>query len=162
VQEAGIPVPRTKIMKMPSEAQKVVWKWFDGQQSNNQEQALLNNFIEELRIAALDIGFPIFLRTDHTSAKHGWDDTCFVKSPDMLGQHVFQIAEFSEIADMIGIPWDTWVVREFLPTIPVGVSFGCAGLILEIEIAECLSALVANDEAGVVIFLRAWVRVRPW
>ena len=66
-------------------------------------------------------GFPIFLRTDHTSAKHSWEDTCFVKSPDDLGPHVFQIAEFSEVADMIGIPWDTWVVREFLPTMPLGV-----------------------------------------
>jgi hypothetical protein len=30
-------------------------------------------------------------------------------------------AEASEIADMIGLPWDTWVVREFLPTMPIGV-----------------------------------------
>jgi hypothetical protein len=30
-------------------------------------------------------------------------------------------AEFSEIADMMGMPWDTWVVREFLPTSPIGV-----------------------------------------
>jgi hypothetical protein len=78
-------------------------------------------FFEELRLATLDIGFPCFLRTDHTSAKHSWNETCFVESFSNLGQHVFNIAEFSEIADMIGLPWDTWVVREFLPTIPIGV-----------------------------------------
>jgi hypothetical protein len=39
-------------------------------------------------------------------------------------QHVYEIAEYSECADMIGIPWDTWVVREFLPTIPIGVCPG--------------------------------------
>jgi hypothetical protein len=84
--KAEIPVPRTTIITMPLEAQKVVWKWFDGIQSDNEEQALVNAFVEELRIAALGIGFPIFLRTDHTSAKHSWKDTCFVKSPDMPWQ----------------------------------------------------------------------------
>jgi hypothetical protein len=28
--EAGIPVPKTKIVKMPDKAQKVIWKLFDG------------------------------------------------------------------------------------------------------------------------------------
>jgi hypothetical protein len=28
--EAGIPVPRTKIVKMPDKARKVIWKLFDG------------------------------------------------------------------------------------------------------------------------------------
>jgi hypothetical protein len=37
--EAGIPVPKTTIIKMPLEAQKVPWKWFDRVQSNNEEQA---------------------------------------------------------------------------------------------------------------------------
>jgi hypothetical protein len=109
---AGIPVPRTKIVKMPIEAQKVIWGWFDGEEGDGAEKP----FFEELSLATLDIGFPCFLRTDHTSAKHSWDETCFVESSSSLRQHVFNIAEFSEIADMIGMPWDTWVGREFLPT----------------------------------------------
>ena len=44
-----------------------------------------------------------------------------LKTVDHIPRHVFAIAEFSEIADIIGIPWDVWVVREFLPTIPLGV-----------------------------------------
>jgi hypothetical protein len=44
-----------------------------------------------------------------------------VKADDIVQQHVYEIAEASEIADMIGLPWDTWVVREFLPTMPYGV-----------------------------------------
>jgi hypothetical protein len=116
--EAGLPVPRTKIIKMSLEAQKVIWGWFDGEDAHTGDEEA---FFEELRLATLDIGFPCFLRTDHTSGKHAWEDTCFVESFSNLKQHVFNIAEFSEIADMIGMPWDTWVVREFLPTIPVGV-----------------------------------------
>jgi hypothetical protein len=64
---------------------------------------------------------PCFLRTDHTSAKHNWEEACFVKSVGEVMEHVYKIAEFSECAGMIGIPWDTWVVREFLPTNPIGV-----------------------------------------
>jgi hypothetical protein len=111
--EAGIPVPRTKIIKMPAEAQKVIWGSFDNEDANTGDEAA---FFKELRLATLDIGFPCFLRTDHTSAKHGWNETCFVESFSNLKQHVYNIAEFSEIADMMGIPWDTWAVREFLPT----------------------------------------------
>jgi hypothetical protein len=118
--EAGIPVPKTKIVQMPANAQRVIWNWFDGKAGDAADQPSFNTFITELRAAALGIGFPIFLRTDHTSAKHSWRDTCFVKSLAELEQHVYEIAEFSEIADMIGLPWDTWVVREFLPTMPFG------------------------------------------
>jgi len=114
-------VPKTKIIKMPEKAQKVIWGLFDGNEGDEADRKPLGYFIEELIAAATDMGFPCFLRTDHTSAKHSWEDTCFVKSVSDLMGHVYQIAEASEIADMIGLPWDTWAVREFLPTIPIGV-----------------------------------------
>jgi hypothetical protein len=67
------------------------------------------------------MGFPCFLRTDHTSGKHNWSRTCFVTDPAKVAHHVFAIAEFSACASLMGIPWDTWVVREFLPIRPLGV-----------------------------------------
>ena len=39
--------------------------------------------------AAKEMGEPFFLRTDHTSAKHSWEETCFVKSTSDLMQHVY-------------------------------------------------------------------------
>jgi hypothetical protein len=38
-----------------------------------------------------------------------------------IPQHVYDIAEHSEIVSLMGLPWDTWVVREFLPTMPFGI-----------------------------------------
>jgi hypothetical protein len=114
---AGVPVPRTKIITMSKEAQASIWKWFDGEPGNGAEKP----FLAELAAAATEMGFPCFLRTDHTSNKHSWQETCFLTSADNIAQHVYNLAEFSEICDMIGIPWTTWVVREFLPTIPLGV-----------------------------------------
>ena len=58
--EAGIPVPRTKIVKMPIEAQKVIWGWFDGKEGDGAEKP----FFAELRSAMQDMGFPCFLRTE--------------------------------------------------------------------------------------------------
>jgi hypothetical protein len=68
--EAGIPVPRTKIIKMPEKAQKVIWELFDGNSTNGGDTV---EFMAELATAAAEMGFPCFLRTDHTSAKHGWE-----------------------------------------------------------------------------------------
>jgi hypothetical protein len=116
--EAGIPVPRTKIIHMPEKAQKVIWEMFDGNESNRGDAL---EFAAELTTAGAEMGMPFFLRTDHTSAKHGWEDTCFVKSIETTMSHVYNIVEFSEMASIIGLPFDTWAVREFLPTIPVGV-----------------------------------------
>ncbi len=116
IEAAGIPVPKTTIVPLSKEAQSSMFNWFDGKDGTGEEKP----FFEALTTAADEIGYPCFLRTDHTSGKHSWDETCFVKSAADIKQHVYNLAEFSEIADFMGIPWSVWVVREFLPTIPLG------------------------------------------
>jgi hypothetical protein len=118
IEAAGVPVPKTKIIAMPKEAQAVIWAAFDGK--NGLDLSEWKNFQEQVRAIGSEFGYPLFLRTDHTSGKHEWNRTCFLKSPDDVAQHLFNIAEHSEICDFIGLPWDTWVVREYLPIIPYG------------------------------------------
>lgn len=115
IQEAGIPVPKTKIVRMPREAKESILAAFEGNDAGDPF-----TFFEELKQAATEMGFPCFLRTDHTSGKHDWERCCFLKSADDVPEHVFALAEYSEIVDFMGLPWDTWVVREFLPTNPLG------------------------------------------
>lgn len=117
IQAAGLPVPRTTIVQMPKAAQEDVWAAFDG----NEGPGGMAAFCDMLRAAMEPMGYPCFLRTDHTSGKHNWNRTCFVTDPAKVGAHVFAIAEFSECASLMGMPWNTWVVREFLPTKPLGV-----------------------------------------
>ncbi len=115
---AGIPVQRTKILTMPEAAQEDVWDAFDGK---GDAKALLA-FADDVKAAGVALGVPFFLRTDFTSAKHNWKDTCFVNDPDLVVRHLVAIAEFSEIADMSGeLRWDTWAVREMLPSRKFGV-----------------------------------------
>jgi hypothetical protein len=118
IEAAGLPVPRTKIIKMPQAAQEDVWQAFDGKDGSG----AMAEFGAHLRASAEDLGVPFFLRTDHTSGKHEWKRTCFVADPAEIAAHVFALAEFSEIAGgLMGLPWDTWVLREFLPTRPLSV-----------------------------------------
>jgi len=117
--EAGLPVPKTKILKMPKEASASIWALFDGEEGGD-----IKPFAKAIADAAEEFGFPFFLRTDHTSGKHGWDRACFVPDEASIPSHVAEIAEYSELAGFPGLPWETWVVREMLPTIPFGVCVG--------------------------------------
>ncbi len=117
IEAAGLPVPKTIILKMPEEAQKEIWAMFDGIAPDG----VANPFFAEIDEAAKQFGYPCFLRTDMTSGKHFWEDTCLLMSIDDIPNHVFRIAEFSEMADVFGLDWTTWVVRELLPTMPLGV-----------------------------------------
>lgn len=121
IEAARLPVPKTKIIVMPALAQECIWAAFDGQDGNPEQKSALETFFGEVRSAAEAFGLPCFLRTDHTSGKHNWERTCFVRSVEDIPSHVFAIAEFSELADFMGLPWGTWAVREFLPTIPHGI-----------------------------------------
>lgn len=117
LEAAGLPVPKTRLFQMPEAAQEDLFGAFDGKPGTG----ALAQFADTLKDAAAEVGFPCFLRTDHTSNKHDWEQACFVASPDQIAGHVATIAMFSEICDMMGLPWDTWAVREFLPTTPFGV-----------------------------------------
>lgn len=118
IEAAGLPVPRTKIFKMPADAQQVIWNALDGKTDAGTP---LLDFARHVAAESADLGYPLFLRTDHTSGKHDWKDTCFVAGPDDLPKHMLGIAEYSEMSSLMGMPWTTWVAREMLPTIPLGV-----------------------------------------
>lgn len=117
IEAAGIPVPKTIILEMPEDAQKDMWEMFDGKAPGE----AIKLFAKEIADKAVSLGFPLFLRTNETSGKHNWKHTCFVEKPEDVLSRVYGIAEFSEIADFMGMPWHTWVLREMLPTIPFGI-----------------------------------------
>lgn len=118
---AGLPVPRTELVPMPVLAQQCVWASFDGNDGTSEEQNAYANFIEAIKMATTNFGFPCFLRTDHTSAKHSWEDTCFLRSAADVENHVARIIEFSEMCDLMGLPYGAWAVRELLPTRQHGI-----------------------------------------
>jgi hypothetical protein len=116
IEAAGLPVPRTKIVSFTDyDTHQGFGRLLDGAFLDAAGKA----FMMQIAEAVADIGWPCFLRTGMTSGKHHWKDTCYLESPDELQQHVYNLMEFSECADMIGLPWNVWVVRELLPTKPI-------------------------------------------
>lgn len=114
---AGIPMPVTRMVHMNEGAQRDARKVFDGRI----ESGDLDRFVRQLSIATDLQGYPCFLRTAHTSAKHDWKKSCYLEGPKNLKGHILAIVEYSELAALIGMPYDWWAVREFLPTLPLSI-----------------------------------------
>ena len=111
----GVNVPRTTIVRATGSVAEAAY----GEYSPH-----VAPLIEDLKRAAADIGYPVFLRTGHGSGKHGWKDTCFVERPEDFGTHVPNLIEWSECVSMpFGLPTDVWVVREFLPLVSMFKAF---------------------------------------
>lgn len=117
IEAAGLPVPKTMLLTLPDDMARDIWSVFDG----DEPSGLAEPFFAEIARAAESVGYPCFLRTGLTSGKHEWKRCCYLTKPEDIKQHVVNLIEFSELCDMMGLPSDVWAVREFLPTMPVGV-----------------------------------------
>ena len=101
----GVPVPKTIIVQAPGSVVEVGY---------GEPCPALIPLCTLLIEAAGKIGYPFFLRTGQGSGKHHWKDTCFVVKPKSIAHHVCELVEWSECVDIMGLPVETWVVREML------------------------------------------------
>lgn len=114
---AGFPVPRTEIVR----TRWPLISWLLDQQMSDAELGKYKSFLRGLSKKADAIGYPCFLRTGHTSAKHQWKDTCYIADRDQIPKAVLNLVEFSSMVTP-SLPCDVWAVRELLPTTPVAYS----------------------------------------
>lgn len=118
IEAAGLPVPRTEIIKTSIN----LFSLLDGQPPEG-----FSDFIDELEAARLrlaDEHGDIFFRTGQGSGKHDWDRCCYVRSGADLRHHVANLVEWSHLVDMMGLAHDVWVVREYLDVTPL---YFCSG-----------------------------------
>lgn len=123
IEAVGLPVPRTVIVPMSQKVHRELFALLcDGRPP---KEEMVGPFFDSIKDAVnIFIGYPCFLRTGLTSAKHSWNRTCYLPSPEEIRSHVISIVEFSVIADLgsaLGLPCNIWAVREILPTKPYGV-----------------------------------------
>jgi len=109
---AGLPVPRTTVLRCSDREQGDLWAVGDGRPLGRHWTA----FVDRVMAAAEEIGWPVFLRTGHTSYKHGWSKSCHLSQAADVPSHIRQLVEFSAIASIIGLPIEVWAVRQLLPT----------------------------------------------
>ncbi|MDJ0894828.1 MAG: hypothetical protein QNJ92_06770 [Alphaproteobacteria bacterium] len=124
LQDAGLPMPRTEIVHMPDPAKRAAYSILNAEAPAGEDNEALGQCIDEIALRAGEIGYPVFLRTGHTSGKHDWERTCCLTSAEHIDSHVASLVEFSECAGILGLPYDVWAVREMLPTKPIGVCPG--------------------------------------
>lgn len=103
--DIAIPVPKTAIVPLSNKDGRA---FLDG-------KPLPSNFILTLREYARAIEYPLFLRTDQASAKHGWKDASYVPDEKALPSHLGQVLEFNELAHIMGLPYEAVVLREYIP-----------------------------------------------
>lgn len=120
LEAAGLPVPHTILVTADAAELSDIYRLFDGEAMTGIAQPLF----DRIKAAADAIGYPCFLRTDHFSGKHRWEDTCFIPNATVIQRHVPAIIEFWECVNFVAPPCDVWAVREFLPTIPSGKCHG--------------------------------------
>lgn len=104
--ESGVKVPKTKYLSTDLELAHLL----DGKEPDGFKQ-----FQQDYEAIIRTVGLPAFLRTGQTSGKHSWEKTCYLTDIDDLLKHIFELVEFSCIADFFGLSYNLWVAREILP-----------------------------------------------
>lgn len=114
IEAVGLPVPKTTIVLADKDLAPLAY---------GESVAGFDHFLGRLSAAAEAMGYPFFLRTGQGSGKHHWLDTCYVTAEADLGQHVYNLVEWSNCVDVFGLPTTVWAVREMLPTKPYFTAF---------------------------------------
>jgi hypothetical protein len=104
LETTGVRVPKTDWWETDAN----LWSVADGQPDKSADE-----FLDDLKRRSNEHGYPLFLRTGHTSGKHSWKNTCHVTGEDRLGRCVYGLIESSLMA-MPSMPLNVWVVRELL------------------------------------------------
>lgn len=104
--EGQLPTPKTEIVPLKGGDIDALFGALDGKGSDT-----LNDLKSRLLAGASHFNYPLFLRTDFTSGKHDFKDTCHVRSPGQVWGHALALFEDTLCKD---ISIEAYVFREFL------------------------------------------------
>ena len=79
-----------------------------------QEEKIPKTFVEKVMPIADKIGYPLFMRTDNSSCKHGWKKTCYVESKESLPMHLFELLSTSAMQGWMSYNDNGLFFREFI------------------------------------------------
>lgn len=102
IKDLQIPQPRTEIVEIPY---RELSKLLDGQDFDKK-------YLDRIKKAAKKIGYPLFLRTDNSSQKHDWKNSCYVENRDQLFPHISGLIDSNGGCDLID---NAIILREFIP-----------------------------------------------
>lgn len=103
--------PKTALFYAPHEIGRIV----DGEKVLS-----FDKLVQEIAEARNNFGGYAFLRTGQTSYKHEWKKTCYLTPESDIADHVARLIDFSM---MVGLPCQSWAVREMIATTPITTAF---------------------------------------
>jgi hypothetical protein len=107
VRDLGVPVPETKVLEFgPRCLAGLCYP------ENEEDAANARRVVEAVKKAARGFGYPVFIRTDHASGKHDWENACYVASEEALPRCLGGPIEANELADLTP---EAIVVRQYIP-----------------------------------------------
>lgn len=107
VRGLGVPVPETKVLEFGPRCLAAVCC-----PDSEEDAAEARRVIEAVREAAREFGYPVFIRTDHASGKHEWENACYVAREEDLPRCLAGVIEFNEMVDLSP---RAVVVRRYIP-----------------------------------------------
>lgn len=110
VMKIDIPTPETVMIELNMGR----WETVGITEDDEESIAAWEKVYPEILAAFEKVGVPAFLRTDHTSAKFLWDETCYMSDTNSLNEYIKALVDFSEGAGLIGLEVNAIVVREFI------------------------------------------------
>lgn len=110
IKDLKIPQPATEIVKIPY---SLFIDMLDGKQ-------LPDQIITNIENAYHILGAPLFLRTDNSSQKHDWKNTCFVESGDDLFPHISMLIDSNGACDLVD---NALIFRQYIPMFSLFTAF---------------------------------------
>lgn len=108
IKDLDIPMPKTTMLPFPS-PDTLGALFFD----NSEDKQLKEEYVAMVKDACRQMGYPVFLRSDETSHKHGWDETCYLTKEEDIPDHLYELIKFTEMV-MGGLDIHGFAIREFM------------------------------------------------
>lgn len=104
IKDLPIPQPKTEMYR------------FDEMELESlQQEQFPESIFEHVKPLAEKIGFPLFMRTDQSSCKHGWKQTCYVPSLEKLKSHTSELLMESMMQGWMSYTDNGLALRQYIP-----------------------------------------------
>ena len=104
VKDLDIPMPKTEIILTRKDPFQW-WGFLDDDKLSQKDLKILYD-------TARRMSYPLFMRNDFTSAKHSYQDSCYVPNEAVLERHLYRIVEDSALKDQL---MTSIIIREYIP-----------------------------------------------
>lgn len=120
VEKLGLRTPKTHLFELPASLQMEL---MDGFPLSEESKDYFKTLSEQIKVLGDELGFPLFIRTSFTSAKHYWKESCSLADADpaTLYDHIEELLMYQSLSPHLLTP--SLVVREMIETKPVFTAF---------------------------------------